>query len=278
MISSTVINRRQLADLILARLEELTPTLHAEFHLSRQDVGVRYCIIDDLFPVEVAERISRAFPKPDSMRLMKSFREKKYTSKNFDEFDPLMAEITFAFQDPRVVHSIERITGISEQMPDSSLYAGGLSAMAKGHHLGPHLDNSHDASRRYYRTLNLLYYITPNWSLENGGNLELWDSKVRSNVTIVSRFNRLAIMETTPTSWHSVSEVRVNGIRNCVSNYYFSHCSPTGRDYLNVTSFSARPDQPVRRLLARIDNSLRQALRKVAPTGFGKEDLYEGPK
>jgi Rps23 Pro-64 3,4-dihydroxylase Tpa1-like proline 4-hydroxylase len=212
------------------------------------------------------------------MRLMDSFREKKFTSKNFGQFDPIMRHITFAVQDKRVVDVVSRITGIKEQIPDSTLYAGGLSAMAKGHYLSPHIDNSHEASRQYYRTLNLLYYVSPDWKLENGGNLQLWDEKVRQNATIESRFNRLAIMETTPTSWHSVSPVVVDGVRCCVSNYYFSPYSPTGQDYFNVTSFSAWPNQPVKRLLARMDNSMRTVLRKFAPSGLGKKDLYEGAK
>jgi len=270
--------KEELVQLIVARLSADRDALKTAFQASKNEVGVRYCAVDDLLPQELAERIHRAFPQPSAMRLMESFRERKYTSKSFDQFDPLMADITFAVQDPRVVEVVEQITGIREQIPDASLYAGGLSAMVKGHHLGPHIDNSHEASRRYYRTLNLLYYVTPGWSLENGGNLELWDEQVRKNVTIVSRFNRLAIMETTPTSWHSVSPVVADGTRCCVSNYYFSPRSPTGQDYFNVTSFSARPEQPLLRLLARVDNGLRQGVRALVPQGLGKKDVYEGPK
>ncbi len=272
------LDQNLLIDLILSRLEMQAESCRDKFETSRREVGVRYCIVDDLLPGEIAERIYTAFPKTESMRLMHSFREKKYTSKSFEKFDPLMADITFALQDPRVIEVVERITGIKDQIPDASLYAGGLSAMAQGHFLGPHIDNSHDASRRYYRTLNLLYYLTPDWSLENGGNLELWDTRVRKNSTIVSRFNRLAIMETTPTSWHSVSEVKTNSVRLCVSNYYFSQRSPTGSNYFNVTSFSARPEQPLRRLIARADNGLRQILRTIKPKGFGKNDVYKATK
>jgi Rps23 Pro-64 3,4-dihydroxylase Tpa1-like proline 4-hydroxylase len=211
------------------------------------------------------------------MRLMDSFRERKYTSKSFDKFEPLMSDITFAIQDPRVVAIVEKITGIKDQIPDAHLYAGGLSAMGRGHFLGPHIDNSHDGLRKHYRTLNLLYYVTPDWSLECGGNLELWDRDVERLTTIVSRFNRLVIMETNPWSWHSVGEVAVDQLRCCVSNYYFSPTSPTGNDYFNVTSFSARPEQKLLRVVAWADNKLRQAVRFFAPGGVGKKDIYQGP-
>lgn len=270
------INVEEIVHLIIDRLSLLEERLHAEFQESINEVGIRYCVIDDLLPNEIAERISFTFPCADSMRLMNSFREKKYTSKSFDKYDSLIRDITFAIQDPRVVCMIERITGFENQIPDSSLYAGGLSAMTKGQFLGPHLDNSHDGIRKNYRTLNLLYYVTTNWSLENGGNLELWDHRVRRHVTIESRFNRLAIMETNPISWHSVSEVKVDRVRKCVSNYYFSSQSPTGEDYFNVTSFSARPEQKFLRIFADMDNRFRRALRKLVPNGLGKKDIYKG--
>jgi len=85
-------------------------------------------------------------------------------------------------------------------------------------------------------------------------------------------------METNPWSWHSVNTVRTDRLRCCVSNYYFSPISPTGRDYFNVTSFSARPEQKVLRAFTWVDNKLRQFVRNFAPRGLGKKDVYEGPK
>lgn len=267
---------KKLVEIIVSRLEGQESELRRQFTDSASEVGIRYCVADDLLPAELASDVFRAFPPVDMMRLMKSFREKKYTSKNFENFNPLMRDVTFAIQDPRVVAVVERITGIKHQLPDVHLYAGGLSAMGKGHFLGPHIDNSHDGDRKFYRTLNLLYYVSPDWALECGGNLELWDRPVQKHATIVSQFNRLAIMETNPWSWHSVSEVAVDRFRFCVSNYYFSATSPTGSDYFNVTSFSARPEQRTRRMLAWCDNTLRQAIRTLAPTGLGKKDIYKG--
>jgi Rps23 Pro-64 3,4-dihydroxylase Tpa1-like proline 4-hydroxylase len=269
--------REELVQLILERLAPEAARLRSEFEASRAAVGVRYCVIDDLLPADLAQRISTAFPPVEKMRLMDTFRERKYTTKKFEQFDPLMADITFAFQDTRVVAAVESITGIQQQIPDASLYAGGLSAMTQGHFLGPHIDNSHDGDRQNYRTLNLLYYVTPGWQGDSGGHLELWNEDVTRNEVIESRFNRLALMETTPTSWHSVCEVRADGVRRCVSNYYFSPKSPTGVDYFNITAFSARPEQKVLRAVAWADGKLRSAVRRVVPGGLGRKDVYEGP-
>ncbi|MGX5201599.1 2OG-Fe(II) oxygenase [Aliikangiella sp. IMCC44632] len=267
--------KEEFVKLIVERLESESDVLKHEFQKSREEVGVRYCQVKNLLPESMALKIYESFPEPFEMRLMKSFRERKFTSKNFDDFNKILADITFAMQDVRVVEVVEYITGILGQVPDKTLYAGGLSAMNKGHFLNPHIDNSHELNRKLYRTLNLLYYTTPNWSLKDGGNLELWDRKVKNKTTIVSEFNSLALMETTPYSWHSVSKVKRDKTRCCVSNYYFSERSPTGSEYFNVTSFSARPEQKVRRVIAYLDNKVREGIRYLRPSGLGKKDIYK---
>lgn len=277
MQKSKSLMREQLIRHICDRLRGEKAGLREQFDRSRREVGVRYAYLDDLLPDSIASDIYKCFPSTEAMRLMDSFRERKYTSKSFDQFHPLLFDITFAVQDSRVVKEVEKITGIGNQIPDARLYAGGLSAMGRGHFLAPHIDNSHDGERKHYRTLNLLYYVTPDWALEFGGNLELWDRRVMRNTTIASIFNRLVIMETSPWSWHSVSPVKVDRLRCCVSNYYFSPASPTGQEYFNVTSFSARPEQKARRALAWADNKLRHCVRWFAPSGLGKTDIYQGP-
>lgn len=270
-------SKNRLVELITDSLTSRVVQLAGEFSSSKDVVGVRYVAIDHLLPDNIAKYIASAFPSGDSMRLMKSFREQKFTSKAYEQFDPVLSDITFAFQEPSIVSLIEEITGIKGQVPDSLLYAGGLSAMGKGHFLSPHVDNSHDSTLSHYRTLNLLYYVTPDWNQENGGNLQIWNKDVSRNCTIHSKFNRLVIMETTPNSWHSVSRVRVDLIRKCVSNYYFSRQSPTGTDYFNVTTFSAPPDRPFLRILCKLDACVRQFVRMLRPKGVGQVDVYTGP-
>jgi 2OG-Fe(II) oxygenase superfamily len=150
------------------------------------------------------------------------------------------------------------------------LYAGGLSIMSKGDFLNPHIDNSHDANRQRYRRLNLLYYVSPDWRLENGGNFELWDEKRVAPKTLVSTTNRLVVMETTKSSWHSVSPVVADKPRCCISNYYFSTISPDESDYYHVTSFSGRPDQKVKKALGVVDNALRNVISKTLKITTGK--------
>jgi Rps23 Pro-64 3,4-dihydroxylase Tpa1-like proline 4-hydroxylase len=267
--------KQQLVDMIVARLKSQKDIIAADFHTDK-GIATRFTAIDNLLPDDIARQFSAAFPALEKMRLLDSFRERKYTSKALDRFDPRISEITFAFQDKRVLDIVADITGIKDAVGDPHLYAGGISAMAEGHFLNPHLDNSHDADQKNYRVLNLLYYVSPDWKAEFGGNLELWDENVTRPVEIPSLFNRLVLMSTNDKSWHSVNEVKVDRPRYCISNYYFSPHSPNGYETTHVTYFMARPEQKVRRIVTKLDSDLRTAIRKIKKDGLAKKDVYEG--
>ena len=266
--------REEIIRLIIDRLDRDAESIRADFQ-AEKGIKTRFAAIDNLLPDELARRIYEKFPPLEEMRLLDTFREKKYTSKAMEKFDSLISDITFAFQDERVIAKVAELTGIKDPKGDPHLYAGGISAMAKGHFLQPHLDNSHDYEQKHYRVLNLLYYITPEWNPANGGNLELWDEAVKKSVEIPSLFNRLVLMSTNDKSWHSVNEVKADGARCCVSNYYFSPHSPNGYETAHVTYFQARPEQTLRRIVTKVDSDLRTALRKIKKSGFSKKDLYE---
>lgn len=256
-----MIHRTDLADLIVARLEPELDRLAAEFQRPGQ---IASCQVLDLLPNDIAERIYNRFPASDAMMLKRSIKENKHVAAQMDAFDPLLEEAVYAFQDRRVVEQIAGITGLAALEPDVDLYAGGISAMQKGAYLRPHLDNSHDKDRQRYRVLNLLYYVTPGWNVSYGGSLQLWDEGPRGEPrTFPSLFNSLVIMLTNEGSWHSVNEVRHDGRRCCVSNYYFSRQSPDERDYFHATSFRGEPGQVSADLVMRADNAVRTAALKL---------------
>lgn len=234
---------------------------------------VRSCVVDNLLPLPVVERVYAAFPRIERMVWKKSLRENKHVAAQMDQFDPLLEEIVYAFQDRRVLDLVAKITGLEAMEPDSELYAGGISAMRKGAYLRPHLDNSHDAKRERYRVLNLLYYVTPEWQESDGGALQLWDDGPEGEPrTIASLCNRLVIMATDRTSWHSVNEVRKDGVRACVSNYYFSRVSPEKQNYFHATSFRQEHGRGLSDLIMKADNAVRTAILKL--TG---DKLYKNP-
>ena len=259
-----------LAEIIAARIRGSAVELREQW-LHPQGTSTRHFLVDDLLPSQMAERICNAFPQGEAIWFpYETFRERKKTFAKLSAVDPLIGDITDAFHEGNVLGSIREVTGIEGMEADPELYAGGISMMGKGDFLNPHIDNSHDGPRRRYRRLNLLYYISRDWQLDYGGNLELWDEKVVEPRPICAKFNRLVVMETNRCSWHSVSPVRVDQNRCCISNYYFSLESPEPRNYYHVTSFTGRPDQRLVRIWSGLDNFVRQSIAVVTGRSRGR--------
>lgn len=261
--------RTEIAALIVTRLQANRPRAAAQY--ANHD----YFVVDNLLPEEFAHAIYRGFPDPAKMKLRRNLRELKYVTSQMSTCTPLLEEVVYAFHDPRVVDEVAAITRLKEVEPDEILYAGGISLMGRGHYLHPHLDGSHDMERQRYRVVSLLYYTSPDWNIENGGNLELWPHGTKAaSHTIHSKFNRLLVKATNRKSWHSVSKVLANRNRTCVSNHYFSKVSPEGQDYFHVTSFRGRPEDSVRDLLLRGETALRSLIRKIVPGGLRRTKQY----
>jgi Rps23 Pro-64 3,4-dihydroxylase Tpa1-like proline 4-hydroxylase len=271
-------NVKEITALIVDRLEGSRDDILSQWN-NPEGTHTRHFVIEGLLPEEIARAIYAAYPRnADGFLDQQSFREKKKTLANLADRPQILRDVTYAMQSAEVVGKVAELLGVPSIVPDPSLYAGGLSMMFKGNFLNPHIDNSHDGGRGLYRRLNLLYYVTPDWELENGGNFELWDSKVKKQKTIVSKFNRLVVMDTNRDSWHSVSKVEVETPRCCVSNYYFSEISPDNDDYFHVTSFSGRPEEPGKRLLGVVDNHFRNTVSKVLRVRRGKALKVDEPE
>lgn len=223
--------QNHLTQLIVEKLNSHKEALKTQFNQQHPIKIARHFVLDGLLPAEIAESIHASFPAAKQMRLLHSRGEMKLKFKFIKQTASLIQDIHFAIQDPQVVTLVEEITGIKKQIPDPASHAGGVSMLLKGHYINPHIDNSHDMKGNVYRTVNLLYYVSPNWKLENGGNYELWDEAVTQRIIVPSLFNRLVVMETNRTSWHAVNPVTCREPRRCVFNYFFSEESPEGIEY-----------------------------------------------
>lgn len=265
-------NRLDIADFIIDKITEQAAAAKEMYDTSVDNIG--YFYIDDFLPVNLATNIYDAFPHYNDMMLIGgkyNLREYKYVTAQMNDYNPLLEEAIYAFQDDRILALIKNICNIKSLYADEHLYAGGISLMHKGQFLNPHLDNSHEKDRKQWRVLNLLYYVTPDWRFTNGGNLELWPYGVKNKqFTIDSLFNRLIVMATHANSWHSVSPIIADKKRTCVSNYYFSDDALKISDQFHVTSFRGRPDQGFRDVILQADNALRQSVRKLFPLGLIK--------
>lgn len=122
-------NRVEIADIIVFKIEHNIDYLKKEFKKSAAGIG--YFFVDDLLPYELATQLAGKFPSSDQMVLKKSLREDKFIGVQMNQYDTLLEEIIYAFQDERIVRLISEITELQHIFPDEKLYAGGISLMKK---------------------------------------------------------------------------------------------------------------------------------------------------
>lgn len=236
-------NQQDLGRQIAEQLHQHKDELWAQWNSAEP---VRHCYLDDLLPEEIARRIYASLPAPETLMLRESIKERKRVGIKVEDYAPEMAAILFAFQQQEVVDAVATITKQEQLTADASLYGSGISLMLEGDFLLPHLDNSHDGDGMLYRVLNLLYYVTPEWPADGGGNLELWDKGMNKRKEVHAKFNRLVLMETHTESVHSVTKVQqAGGMRACISNYYFSPIPSNHKEHVHKTTFFARPEDGV---------------------------------
>ena len=233
---------------------------------------VQHVVIDDLLPRDVALEVARAFPGTEKMKRRFTLKELQVHVPALRTSETSVVRAVFVgLQSPEVLDVVSTITGIPRLQHDPTAYAGGVSTMLYRDFLNPHIDNSGHPSIQGFRRLNALYYVSPDGSTENGGNLELWSDDLTHRVEVPSLFNRLVIMATNRRSLHSVNAVKTRGsVRRCLSNYYYNDESPDGKEYSHVTSFRGRPGQPLADLLFRAEAKAGTAIRRMFPRNVNR--------
>lgn len=238
----------------------------------RSSGPIKYLIIDDFLPVELASLLCDKFPPESELNILNARQEKKFVGVNFEKDQKIVEECIYAFQQEEILKLFSRICVIADLVGDPELYAGGISSMSKTCFLNPHIDNSHDRLRSKFRRLNLLYYVSEDWSSNDGGQLVLYPNGIKQNpIEIDSSFNRLVVMRTDNKSLHGVKQITSSdNRRKCISNYYFSKSSPLNKDYYHSTSFRGFPGERKKDLVLRLNAFIRTTVKSLTGTLIGK--------
>ena len=100
-------------------------------------------------------------------------------------------------------------------------------------YLGPHVDHSDDPDTGSPHVLNLLLYLSKEWSSEWGGSTLFFDKKGKNIVKEVQyKPNRAIIFLHTPYSFHGVKEILNN--KNIRSSIYVDYYSESKNPYKNI--------------------------------------------
>lgn len=265
----------KIEECILATLRSSKRDLKEQF---QQSSKIKYLVCDNLLPLEIATNLHRTFPDLEILHRKRSVRESKYVGSNLDDFHINIKAALHAFQSQEVIAELSQILNEPDLLPDPSFYASGVSVMKFGDFLKPHIDNAMNADMTLYRKFNLLYYVNPKLTDQDGGELALWENGLNNLPTKISpAFNRLIIFKVNKKSWHSVEPLRTNNSRQCISNYYFSH-QPEENGF-HVTTFRGKTKNSLDDIVLRIDGFLRNGIRKFFKRGFlNKKHIYKKKK
>jgi Rps23 Pro-64 3,4-dihydroxylase Tpa1-like proline 4-hydroxylase len=228
----------------------------------------RHLVIDGFLGEDFAKTAFQVFPKMEEMDKLKGFRQYKAQDPNLSKFDPIFQKIVFEhLHSQRFLEIISKITDIPNLLPDRQLYAAGLAQGGDRSFLNVHIDNSSHPVNPWYRRLNLLVYLNPDWTEKKGGHLELWSSDTIDSVAIAPLFNRMVLFATDKQSWHGYRAVNTpdGDTRKSINIYYFTESSPDGTKYHHITSFRARKSERVNQVLYPADNLVRSVFRHLRP-------------
>jgi len=205
-------------------------------------------VIEEFLALGRAEELARAFPDPAGMRGGTTYETEHEHAKiglgDRTRFPPAFAELATELQSIDFLNWLSIATGIPGLVADPLLIGGGLHRMAGDGKLGLHVDFNelHIRGERYYRRLNLLLFLNPEWQSAWGGQLEMWQEDMKDALCHDPLLNRCAIFETSHNSWHGVAPLNAPLPRQSWASYYYTLDPPSGyRGLIPSTIFRMRP-------------------------------------
>ena len=201
--------------------------------------------------------------------------QRKYACAKTVEMGPRTRALIQFLNGQEMISFLEALTGIEGLVPDPSLAGGGLHELRDGGFLGVHADFNFQRHTRLDRRINLLLYFNKDWEEDYGGNLELWDTNMKTCIKrYTPDFNRCVIFNTTDTSFHgnpqpvSTPDGRT---RRSIAMYYYSNGRPEGEvTEDHMTLFQYRPGE------ASVADRSRRLLKRCIPPII--TDLLGGKK
>ena len=198
-----------------------------------------HVVLDDFLPHDTALALAESFPDLKSTELDAwRFHDNQNTSRWFQEDSTKMPqplrEFSAACVSRAFLQFLATLTRIPELTADPYFIGGGAMVTANGGFLKIHADFNWHALLRSWRRVNALFYLTPDWQSDWGGDLELWSRDGSQRVVSVApKFNRLVVFSTTSDSFHGQpTPLRTPpGVsRNIFSAFYYSSNRGAGTD------------------------------------------------
>ncbi len=196
----------------------------------------RHVVIEDFFSADYASRLLTDFPNFERGNARNEAGElgNKSTVEHVRELSQAFRDLDALIKSSYFLDLIGKLTGIDDLLYDPFYFGGGTHESRQGQDLDPHVDFNRHPIENWHRRLNLIVYLNPKWQDAWGGSLEIHsDARADDNriELITPLFNRCVIFETTESSWHGFSRIRLpesekDLTRRSIALYFYTNERP----------------------------------------------------
>ena len=247
-------------DMMVVRLYAEAVAIRAQW-ADTSVTQTRHFVLDGLIASpDLTRRMHEAFlRKPERFAVQGPIWQRRKAYAGPADCDPVLVGLANAFSDPKVAAVFSYLLDLDPISADPGAVGGELVLMGRGDHASPFIDASHSDCGSKIRRLKLFYFTSPDWEENKGGILEIWDRKITGAKSIVPAADRLVIMETSETSWHSLGTVMADRQLCFLTKSYFSETGGKTRKAY-ASRFSGRPGEKGRRILGYTHGAIRNLL------------------
>lgn len=247
-------------DMMVVRLYAEAETIRAQW-ADTSVMQTRHFVLDGLIDSpDLTLSMHEAFlRRSEGMSVQDTIWQKRKTHAGPADCDPVLVGLANAFSDPKVAAVFSYLLDLDPISAGRGADSGELIVMSQGDHASPFIDASHSDCGGKIRRLKLFYFTSPDWEANNGGILEIWDSKIASAKAVVPAAGRLVVMETSETSWHSLGTVMADRQLCFMTNSYFSETGGKTRKAY-ASRFSGWPGEKGKRILGYTGGAIRNLL------------------
>lgn len=176
----------------------------------------RHIVVDDFLDPAFCAGLIEGFPAFDARNAVNELGEvgRKAVVTDIGRIGLAYRELDRLIRSREFLEWLGEVVSIDHLVYDPDYVGGGTHENLSGQDLDWHVDFNYHPARPLHRRLNLIVFLNAEWREEWGGSLELhqdpWRRDVNSSTKrILPLANRCVVFETTESSWHGFSRIRL---------------------------------------------------------------------
>lgn len=189
-----------------------------------------YLVLDDFIDKNFFEELTLKLDI-EKVQMGKHFNSEVETSKSISLNSNLpekLKEVINYLNSEEWIKNLNSLTELPQMFPATSVneHLANYHEMRESGNLGSHVDHSHEPVINKPHVLNIIVYLSDDWSPDYGGNTILFDAKGKKVIKKIDyKKNRAVIFLHTPYSFHGVDKIsgNLNKVRRTIYVDYYSN-------------------------------------------------------